>query len=33
MVQQANLLEMEERLGDSIDQKNKLIEEDIKERN
>ncbi|MEH7154019.1 DUF3967 domain-containing protein [Bacillus thuringiensis] len=32
-VQQANLLEMEKRLGDRIDQKNKLIEEDIKKRN
>lgn len=32
-VQQANLLEMEKRLGDRIDQKNKLIEEDIKEIN
>ncbi|WP_141535112.1 MerR family transcriptional regulator, partial [Bacillus cereus] len=29
-VQQANLLEMEKRLGDRIEQKNKLIEEDIK---
>lgn len=32
-VQQASLLEMEKRLGDRIDQKNKLIEEDIIERN
>ncbi|HDR4897221.1 DUF3967 domain-containing protein [Bacillus thuringiensis] len=31
-VQQANLLEMEKRLGDRIDQRNKLIEEDMKER-
>lgn len=31
-VQQANLLEMEQRLGDRIDQKNKLIENDIKNR-
>ncbi|PGU18131.1 DUF3967 domain-containing protein [Bacillus thuringiensis] len=31
-VQQANLLEMEKRLGDCIDQRNKLIEEDMKER-
>ena len=28
---QANLLEMEKRLGDRIDQRNKLVEEDIKE--
>ena len=28
--QQANLLEMEKRLGDRIDQRNKLVEEDIK---
>lgn len=32
-VQQANLLEMEKRLGDRMDQNHKLIEEDIKERN
>ncbi|WP_242321065.1 DUF3967 domain-containing protein [Bacillus cereus group sp. BfR-BA-01312] len=32
-VQQANLLEMENRLGNRIDQRNKLIAEDIKERN
>ncbi|HGH1673614.1 DUF3967 domain-containing protein [Bacillus sp. FSL K6-0273] len=31
-VQQANLLEMEKRLGDRIDQRNKLIEEDMKDR-
>lgn len=31
-VQQANLLEMEQRLGDHIDQRNKLIESDIKDR-
>ncbi len=31
-VQQANLLEMEKRLGDRIDQRNKLIEKDMKER-
>ncbi|HDR4897214.1 TPA: DUF3967 domain-containing protein [Bacillus cereus] len=31
-VQQANLLEMEKRLGNRIDQRNKLIEEDMKER-
>ncbi|EOO04811.1 DUF3967 domain-containing protein [Bacillus mycoides] len=31
-VHQANLLEMEKRLGDRIDQKNKLIEEDMKDR-
>lgn len=33
MVQQANLLEMEKRLGDRMDQNSKLIEEDIKEIN
>ncbi|MEB8658916.1 DUF3967 domain-containing protein, partial [Bacillus cereus] len=32
-VQQANLLEMENRLGNRIDQRNKLIAEDIKGRN
>ncbi|RFB07574.1 DUF3967 domain-containing protein [Bacillus sp. OE] len=31
-VQQANLLEMEKRLGDRIDQRNKLIEDDMKDR-
>ncbi|SCB71509.1 DNA-binding protein [Bacillus mycoides] len=31
-VQQANLLEMEKRLGDRIDQRNKLIEENMKDR-
>ncbi|HDX9631696.1 TPA: DUF3967 domain-containing protein [Bacillus cereus] len=31
-VQQANLLEMEQRLGDRIDQRNKLIENDMKDR-
>ena len=31
-VQQANLLEMEKRLSDRIDQRNTLIEEDIKDR-
>lgn len=31
-VQQANLLEMEQRLGDRIDQRNKLIENAIKDR-
>lgn len=31
-VQQSNLLEMEKRLGDRIDQRNKLIEEDMKDR-
>ncbi|MEH7043892.1 DUF3967 domain-containing protein [Bacillus thuringiensis] len=31
-IQQANLLEMEKRLGDRIDQRNKLIEEDMKDR-
>ncbi|PGZ34502.1 hypothetical protein COE50_06230 [Bacillus anthracis] len=31
-MQQANLLEMEKRLGDRIDQRNKLIEEDMKDR-
>jgi len=31
-VKQANLLEMEQRLDDRIDQRNKLIEDDIKER-
>lgn len=31
-VQQANLLEMEKRLGDRIDQRTKLIEEDMKDR-
>ncbi|AKR13188.1 hypothetical protein AC241_31545 (plasmid) [Bacillus thuringiensis] len=31
-VQQANLLEMEKRLGDRIDQRNKLIEEDMNDR-
>lgn len=31
-VQQANLLELEQRLGDRIDQRNKLIENDIKDR-
>ncbi|TKH21238.1 DUF3967 domain-containing protein [Bacillus wiedmannii] len=31
-VQQANLLEMEKRIGDRIDQRNKLIEEDMKDR-
>ena len=30
-VRQANLLEMEKRLGDRIDRRNKLVEEDIKE--
>jgi len=29
-VQQANLLEMEKRLGDRVDQRNKLIEEDMR---
>ncbi|MFV1456680.1 DUF3967 domain-containing protein [Bacillus mycoides] len=32
-VQQANLLEMEKRIGDRIERNNILIEEDIKERN
>ncbi|AJI09093.1 DUF3967 domain-containing protein [Bacillus cereus] len=31
-MQQANLLELEQRLGDRIDQRNKLIENDIKDR-
>ncbi|EEL25285.1 MULTISPECIES: DUF3967 domain-containing protein [Bacillus] len=31
-VQQANLIEMEKRLGDRIDQRNKLIEDDMKNR-
>ncbi len=31
-MQQVKLLEMEQRLGDRIDQKNKLIENDIKDR-
>ncbi|EJV57256.1 hypothetical protein IEM_05037 [Bacillus cereus BAG6O-2] len=31
-VQQANLLEMEKRLGERIDQRNKLIEDDMKDR-
>jgi len=31
-VQQVKLLEMEQRLGDRIDQRNKLIENDIKDR-
>ncbi|MEJ9130990.1 DUF3967 domain-containing protein, partial [Bacillus thuringiensis] len=31
-VQQANLLEVEKRLGDRIDQRNTLIEEDMKDR-
>ncbi|PFM86983.1 hypothetical protein COJ51_25195, partial [Bacillus thuringiensis] len=31
-VQQANLIEMEKRLGDRIDQRNKLIEGDMKNR-
>ncbi|MED1287780.1 DUF3967 domain-containing protein [Bacillus mycoides] len=31
-VQQANLLEMEKRLGDRIDRRNKLIEDDMKDR-
>ncbi|MEC3226090.1 DUF3967 domain-containing protein [Bacillus thuringiensis] len=31
-VQQANLLELEQRLGDRIDQRNRLIENDIKDR-
>ncbi|PGZ57864.1 hypothetical protein COE58_24250 [Bacillus cereus] len=31
-MQQANLLEMEKRLGDRIEQRNKLIEEDMKDR-
>ncbi|PEF45180.1 hypothetical protein CON22_18025 [Bacillus cereus] len=31
-MQQANLLDMEKRLGDRIDQRNKLIEEDMKNR-
>nr|WP_257154953.1 DUF3967 domain-containing protein [Bacillus thuringiensis] len=32
-VQQANLLEMEKRLSDRIDQRNTLIEEDVRDRN
>lgn len=31
-MQQVKLLEMEQRLGDRIDQRNKLIENDIKDR-
>ncbi|MED0988104.1 DUF3967 domain-containing protein [Bacillus paramycoides] len=31
-VQQANLLEIEKRIGDRIDQRNKLIEDDMKDR-